>query len=149
MNHALAASILASLVLVAGCAETPADEATASTRDQLHSGCGPVLYTGEGSDPSKALAFHIAEKEARQSCRQTPTFCAVDCESAPIRESRCTPSAVSGDDGSVAVTYTCEVTIAASAPSKKTECATAIRCAPGYMSVDTDGDGCNDTCELQ
>ena len=26
-------------------------------------------------------------------------------------------------------------------------CATAIKCAPGYHSVDTDGDGCNDSCE--
>ena len=27
------------------------------------------------------------------------------------------------------------------------ECTIAIKCAPGYHSVDTDNDGCNDTCE--
>lgn len=26
-------------------------------------------------------------------------------------------------------------------------CPIAIRCAPGYIGVDTDGDGCLDTCE--
>ena len=26
-------------------------------------------------------------------------------------------------------------------------CDIAIKCAPGYHSVDSDGDGCNDTCE--
>lgn len=138
---------LLALGTLAGCAGSSADpEAVASTDDALRLVCGPVLFTGEGIDERQKLALHIAEKEARQTCRTTPAYCAVDCDAAPIKDSSCTPSAVTGDDGSVAVTWTCEVTISASAPTKKA-CDVAVRCAPGYHGVDTDGDGCYDSCQ--
>ncbi len=148
MNQSFLLTALFSVAAIAGCASSAAPEQSASTTDALRSaGCGPVLYTGEGSDVSQKVANAIAEKDARRICHETPTFCAVDCDAAPIKDSRCTPSAVNSDDGSKpGVTWTCEVTISASSPEPKTVCNVAVRCAPGYTAVDTDGDGCNDSC---
>jgi len=87
-------------------AEPGESEPSASTQDPLHSDvCGPLLYSGEGVDQRRELAHHIAEKEARQR----PTYCAVDCEAAYVKEAYCGPRAVSGPNGYVAVTWTCSV----------------------------------------
>jgi len=149
MNRTLLTAVLLSLTSLAGCAAAPAEsEPSVSTADSLKEGstCGPVLYTGEGTAETKDLAYHYAEKDARLSCRQTPTFCAVDCEAAAVKEAHCVASAVKSDDDDpvIGVTYSCTVTIAASSPAAS--CQVAIRCAPGYVGKDTDGDGCPDTC---
>jgi hypothetical protein len=143
----LTASLFATL---AGCATAAGVEPSSSSSEALTADattCGPVLFTGEGSGQKRELAYQAAEKDARNECRLTPSFCAVDCEAAPVKDAHCAPLAVQSDDGQItAVTWSCDVTIAASGPPMK-KCDVAVRCAPGYHGVDTDGDGCVDSCQ--
>lgn len=154
MKYSCLAVALGTFATLAGCAAADDPEPSASSHDALTGDvrastvCGPVLFTGEGSAPERDVAFQDAAKDARHRCRETPSFCGVDCDAAPVEQSHCAPLAVQSDDGQItAVTWTCEVTIAASAPRQK-RCDVAVRCAPGYHAVDTDGDGCSDSCQL-
>ena len=149
MKHSSPTFAAISFATLAGCAAAGGVESTTSSSEALTvaATCGPVSFPGEGSAETRELAYQRAEKDARERCRQTPSFCAVDCEAAPATDARCAPLAVQSDDREItAVTWSCDVTIAASGPPNKT-CDVAVRCAPGYHAVDTDGDGCFDTCQ--
>ena len=154
MKYTSLALALVTFTMLGGCAANE-PEPSASSSDALTGGasgsagvCGPVLFAGTGSAPERAVAYEAAEKDARRLCRETPSFCGVDCEAAPVTDAECAPLAVQSDDGQItAVTWSCEVTIAASGPAPKPRCDVAVRCAPGYHAVDTDGDGCFDTCQ--
>jgi hypothetical protein len=153
MNHrSSVAALVISLIACAfasGCASPRQDEPVASDVSPLGSsgGCGPVDFTGEAYAESQKAAYTDALASARKICHETPMFCAVDCDGAPVTDEKCVATAVQGQDGEIGVTWSCSVTISASgSPPEPKTCDVAVRCAPGWQAADTDGDGCPDTC---
>lgn len=153
MTHRSPANALIVLSILAfastmGCASARDGETVASDVSSLGSGggCGPVDFTGEAYGELQNTAYTDAIAHARKACHETPMFCGVDCDGAPVTDEKCIASGVKGQDGEIGVTWHCSVTISASSPPPEPKCDIAVRCALGWMAADTDGDGCPDSC---
>lgn len=99
-----------------GCASGRDGDTVSAASSPLGSkgGCGPVDFDGEAYDAEEKTAYLDAVADARRLCNETPMFCGVDCDGAPVTRSQCVASAVKGQDGDVGVTWQCSVTISAS-----------------------------------
>ncbi len=114
--------LLASILLSLGaCAASPDDDGAISQESALRqpqtkkkkSGCGPVRWEGVGTSENKAKAYAAAEEEARRICVETPSFCGLDCDGAPVVAADCVHYVVN-DDPKLDEYYECTVTIEAS-----------------------------------